>query len=399
MNRILSFSFLFLIQLFYSLKGGAQNTVLEGTLSEINNGDFVYLTAHRWQNEKEYRDSARIQNGHFRIVLNIPEGEGDIYYFSSVPVRKDRNGSIIGYPENRRRIQVIYLEQGKAEVNGSALSLDSATWSGNRLMQEENDYFEKEGSNLILKRGFREAEEAVRRNPERKGVLGSDPQDSTAMRDMVLGMYVANKTANAWVLDHPNSPFSTVLLYRYKPGFLIQDNSARDSILHLLSPAARNNKVGRFLEAWWDPDYWIPRQLLPGMKAPGFSVPDVTGKRITLESYKGHYLLLVFMFQGADSTLPGLGSLPAIYDKFKDKGLSVLGVERERDLTGGAEPDPGHEFRWPIVSSNRPGVPQMIKAYNYHPWVQAFLIDPDGIIVVQNAEGPGLEKILADRLK
>jgi len=54
-----------------------------------------------------------------------------------------------------------------------------------------------------------------------------------------------------WVQQHLNSPFSTVVIYKYiNGGFFDPSTDEKASAFHQLTPAARNNKVGTILAAW-----------------------------------------------------------------------------------------------------------------------------------------------------
>src|ERR1700761_8706785 len=64
----------------------AQNAHFSGHLSGIAGNNYVYLTEYPMGNNPIVRDSARIKSGAFTFNLSIPDGEGTIFYFSSVPM-------------------------------------------------------------------------------------------------------------------------------------------------------------------------------------------------------------------------------------------------------------------------------------------------------------------------
>ena len=70
-----------------------------------------------------------------------------------------------------------------------------------------------------------------------------------------------------------------------------------------------------------------PRQLKTGIKAPAFSLPDATGEKISLDQYKGKWIVLYFYPKDMTSgcTLEAVdftGSLP----EFSKLNATVIGI-------------------------------------------------------------------------
>jgi len=69
---------------------------------------------------------------------------------------------------------------------------------------------------------------------------------------------------------------------------------------------------------------------------------DITGHDVPLESYRGNVLLLVNVASKCGNT-PQYKGLQALYDRFRDKGLQVLGFPANNFL--GQEPGSDQEIR------------------------------------------------------
>lgn len=63
-----------------------------------------------------------------------------------------------------------------------------------------------------------------------------------------------------------------------------------------------------------------------GAMAPNFSLPNMEGEKISLDSFRGKAVLVNFWATWCGPCRQEVPSLEALYQKFKDRGLVVLGV-------------------------------------------------------------------------
>jgi peroxiredoxin len=66
------------------------------------------------------------------------------------------------------------------------------------------------------------------------------------------------------------------------------------------------------------------------LKAPAFVLPSINGEEIRLEDYHGNVVVLNFWATWCSFCTIERPKLQKIYDKYKDKGLVVLGVSIDR---------------------------------------------------------------------
>ena len=75
---------------------------------------------------------------------------------------------------------------------------------------------------------------------------------------------------------------------------------------------------------------------LAGFSAPEFSLRDLDGRKITLESFQGRPLALIFWSPSCAPSLRALSELARLQPRFGDKGLAILAVvftdDEEREL-------------------------------------------------------------------
>jgi hypothetical protein len=162
-------------------------------------------------------------------------------------MRLDGEGQPIDSIQFSHRWQLIYLQQGNAVVDGDANHLDTAVYSGDRYMKEENDYFTRQHTNKAWDRFKNTMNEAYARGED---IHSSRPlKEDSADKAMMLGVITRIKIAEAWVQAHPNSPYSAVVVYKDIDSFF-EGSEEKTKYFHLLTPAAKNNKVGKFLANW-----------------------------------------------------------------------------------------------------------------------------------------------------
>ena len=64
-------------------------------------------------------------------------------------------------------------------------------------------------------------------------------------------------------------------------------------------------------------------------KAPDFSLPDLSGKTVTLEQYRGSVVVLDFWATWCPPCRASIPELVKLQDKYKDDGLVVLGISTD----------------------------------------------------------------------
>lgn len=136
--------------------------------------------------------------------------------------------------------------------------------------------------------------------------------------------------------------------------------------------------------------YTNVQRLKPGVPAPGFSLKDENGKLVSLSSFKGKTVYIDFWGVGCGPCIYAIKNhVPALHEKYKDKNIVFINICVDSD-----------EATWKrsLADLNLHGINLIAegwtknptcKAYNINAIPHYYLIDSDGKIVNNNAQGPG----------
>ena len=124
-----------------------------------------------------------------------------------------------------------------------------------------------------------------------------------------------------------------------------------------------------------------------GSFAPAISGIDLKGNTLTLNDFKGKYVLVDFWFAGCHWCRLETPYLLKTYNAFKDKGFTIFGVStdrREEDWKKAIEED---KSCWNQVLLQKDDVKTVLDAYCIVGFPHIILIDPQGKIIAKELRG------------
>ena len=140
---------------------------------------------------------------------------------------------------------------------------------------------------------------------------------------------------------------------------------------------------------------------LVGFAAPEFTLPDVNGKPIALNSFRGKWVLVDFWASWCKPCRMENPNVVAAYRQFKNKNFTILGVSLDR-------PDGREDWmkailqdklEWTHVSDLKFWKSAVVPMYNIQGIPYNVLLDPQGKVVAENLRGGDLAKKLNEVLK
>ena len=135
-----------------------------------------------------------------------------------------------------------------------------------------------------------------------------------------------------------------------------------------------------------------------GSKAPEFSGPTPTGEQLALNDVKGKITLIDFWAAWCKPCRMENPNVVAVYNKYKDKGLAVVGVSLDRKKEDWIKAIEADQLEWNHISNVQYFQDPIARLYNVNAIPAAFLLDENGVIIAKNLRGPALEQKVAELL-
>ena len=139
-----------------------------------------------------------------------------------------------------------------------------------------------------------------------------------------------------------------------------------------------------------------PLLALIGKRVPDFSAIDLDGKPISLEDYRGKIVLLDFRATWSSVCLEDTPNVKKVYDAYKDKGFDIIGISLDNDEKMLRDHLKKHEIPWRQVYSGKRWDSPIPQQYGIRNVPSGWLIDRDGTLISQQANGVMLEHLVSE---
>ena len=348
--------------------------VIKGIGNAFKNGDKIYLFYKAKNINKGVFDSVIVANHTF-------EFKGNITGFSKGMLYKNENPMLIDVAHDAAEI---YIEPGNILIT-SPDSLPNAVIKGTPINDDYSELYT-----------------ALRPFYQKKGKITGDfdALDPAQQKDLnTIAAFRANlkkveremePIQFAFIKSHPNSQISLITLNQlvYNSELLPQINEAYKRLTPRAKTSPLGKDLGQIIES-------LNKSAL-GIMATNFSLPDSTGKQVSLLDFRGKYVLVDFWASWCLPCRKENPDIAAVYHKYKDKGFTVLGVSID-NLNNKAAwlkaiKDDG--LTWPQVLDYKENKYKVKTLYGVTTIPSNVLIDPSGKIVAKNIK----DKVLRDKL-
>ena len=346
----------------------AGSLVVKGKINGLSAGT-VSITTEVFGDKKAFE--ASIIQGKFEVKVNQPSPT--LY---SLMVKEDPGGRFLFFADN-----------GIVQVEANKGDLGNAKVSGSISNREFNLYNTMVSNYDFLLNTIQQ----VAADLQQKGELL--PKEDSLQNVFRRTSEKKDSSIATWIIQHNKSfvsPLVMILNYGNEG-----DPVAMRNMFSGFSADVKMSYYGNYV------DGIITRKegLNIGKQAPLFSQADPDGKSVSLQSFRGKYVLIDFWASWCGPCRQENPNVVRTYQKFKDKNFEILGISLDQDKTKWLKAIQDDQLTWAQVSDLKYWRNAVALQYGVQSIPANFLLDKEGKIIAKGLRGLALEQTLEQLLR
>lgn len=370
------FSVLGVSLLMCSCTSGQKGTTLQGTVSDVKSDTILIFASNplSQQGEGSRIDTVALKDSKFTYAFK------DTTMMRLQIVAKPSGNEAMMMPGPKSTIYIVPGDQ--LSINGP---ISSFTVTGNKFYETMNAQTQINAYDSKLEAVQKEAMDLYA-----KGTLN----DSIGMilqnkRSAIIDSL--NQEQYAFIKANPNSDLSAYYL-TFMP--MSKVDSAFNTISEAVKMSAYAPMINLKMKQYEDykAKEAAKAKLNPGMPAPEFSLPNLKGEKVTLEQFRGKYVVLDFWGTWCGWCIKGLPEMKEYYEKYKSQ-MEIIGIDcrdKEDKWRAGVE-----EYKIPWINVYNGFDTKIINDYAIAGFPTKAVIDPQGNIVqIVVGESPEFYELL-----
>ena len=346
----------------------AGSLIVKGKVIGLTSGT-VSVTTEVFNNKKTF--DAPIAQGKFEVRITQPSPT--LY---SLVIKEAPSERLLFFADNGiLQIDATKGDIGNAKISGSISNKEYSQY--NQMVEGYDQKLKK------IEEVFNELEEAGNLLPKIDSLRAAYSQ----------GLQKKDSSIQSWIRIRNKSfvsPFIMIINYA--------DNGDTNILRPLFdgfTPEVKKSFYGNFID-----NILVRKEGLGiGKKAPNFSQADALGKSISLESFKGKYVLVDFWASWCGPCRQENPNLVRTYQKFKTKNFEILGVSLDNNKEKWLQAIKDDQLNWPHVSDLKYWKNEVAVQYGVQSIPANFLLDKEGKIIAKGLRGQALDNALEQLLK
>lgn len=194
-----------------------------------------------------------------------------------------------------------------------------------------------------------------------------------------------------FVTDNPDSYISALVLEK----MLMSKSQSAEKIKELfstLSEDVKKTKVAQRISSQIED----LSKISIGAPAPEFSAPTPEGETLALKDARGKVTIIDFWAAWCKPCRAENPHVVSLYNKYKDQGLSIVGVSLDRKKEDWERAIEEDQLPWHHVSNLKFWQDPVAQLYNVKAIPATFILDEEGKIIAKDLRGEDLDTKLAE---